>query len=99
MTNLYVDDVRVCPSDYWVVARTVDQAKWYLTNTDVYQCSLDHDMGEGLPTGTDLVRWMIETGNWPTVKPMVHSDNPYGARRMRGLIDQWFGHCATGPMF
>lgn len=49
--------------------------------------------------GTKLVRWMVETGNWSTQKPTVHSMNPAGAKRMRDLIDQFYGHPAYGPMF
>lgn len=49
--------------------------------------------------GTKLVRWMVETGNWPNRKPMVHSANPSGRRRMLGMIDQFFGQPAKGPMF
>ena len=49
--------------------------------------------------GTKLVRWMIETGNWPTHKPVVHSANPEGKRRMVALIDKFYGQPALGPMF
>lgn len=49
--------------------------------------------------GTKLVRWMAETGNWPKQKPVVHSSNPQGWARMRGLIDTYFGQPPLGPMF
>jgi len=49
--------------------------------------------------GTKLVRWMVETGNWPKRKPMVHSANPDGRRRMLDMIDQFYGQPAQGPMF
>lgn len=49
--------------------------------------------------GTKLVRWMVETGTWPTQKPVVHSANPNGSDRMRSLIDKFFGDPAHGPMF
>lgn len=39
-------------------------------------------------TGYDLVCWMEETGHWPIEKPVVHSMNPEGARRMRQVIDK-----------
>lgn len=38
-------------------------------------------------TGSHLVRWMAETGNWPKKKPRVHSANIVGAAYMRGVID------------
>lgn len=40
--------------------------------------------------GTKLVHWMIETGNWPIEKPEVHSANPNGRERMRGLIERYW---------
>jgi hypothetical protein len=40
--------------------------------------------------GSALVRWMIETGNWSKTKPVVHSMNPVGAARMRGLIERYW---------
>lgn len=49
--------------------------------------------------GTKLVRWMVETGHWPKQKPLVHTGNPSGRVRMQGMIDQFFGQPALGPMF
>jgi hypothetical protein len=49
--------------------------------------------------GTKLVRWMIETGHWSLTKPLVHSANPVGTKRMREDIDRYFGKPAQGPMF
>ena len=42
---------------------------------------------EHFGTGYTLVCWMEETGIWPTEKPVVHSANPVGAKRMRQVID------------
>lgn len=52
-----------------------------------------------VPDGTKLVRWMVETGTWPKQKPTVHSANPNGKSRMEGMIDQFYGDPAHGPMF
>ena len=41
-------------------------------------------------TGYDLVLWMAEKGIWPAEKPTVHSANPVGRDRMRGVIDRYF---------
>jgi hypothetical protein len=43
---------------------------------------------EHVPTGEDLVRWMVDTGNWSLTKPVVHSLNKVAAARMRVMIDQ-----------
>lgn len=41
-------------------------------------------------TGYDLCLWMAETGHWPQDEPSVHSANPVGAERMRGVIRRYF---------
>lgn len=41
-------------------------------------------------TGYDLCLWMAEHGIWPVEKPVVHSANPVGRDRMRGVIDRYF---------
>ncbi len=41
-------------------------------------------------SGYDLVVWMASEDVWPTHKPSVHSMNPIGAARMRGVIDRYF---------
>lgn len=43
--NLYMDDVRACPFPGWHVARTVENAQYWLGTGQVEHCSLDHDMG------------------------------------------------------
>lgn len=114
--NLYVDDLRECPYEGWITARTSAAAKEWLKAGAVEQCSLDHDLGacescqrthadvgdmqtpettffswcEHGEDGTKLVYWMIETGYWPKFKPTVHSANPVGAHRMRGMIDRYW---------
>jgi hypothetical protein len=39
--------------------------------------------------GSALVRWMIDSNHWPVYKPTVHSANPVGAARMRGMIERY----------
>jgi hypothetical protein len=43
--------------------------------------------------GSSLVRWMIEHNQWSSEKPTVHSANPVGRERMRGLIDRYWPEC------
>jgi len=40
--------------------------------------------------GTKLVHWMIETGHWSKMCPIVHSANPVGRTRMCGMIVRYF---------
>ncbi len=63
-----------------------------------FPCQIE-DGGEGCdscpchsrPTdGSDFCRWLAETGYWPRTKPVTHSANPEGAKRMQGIIDRYF---------
>jgi len=85
---MWLDDVRPAPPG-WHRVYDVDQAKHLLLSGAVEECSLDHDLGLGVPNGTDLVNWMAEHDVWPPVRPCVHSANPVGAERMNGIIDRY----------
>jgi hypothetical protein len=90
MINLYVDDLRDIPRDF-SGARTYEEAILHLKAYPINILSLDHDLGEDeqgnlLPTGDDLVNWIIEFG--ATKTPLIinsiylHTDNPVGRERM-----------------
>jgi len=97
--NLYVDDLRDCP-DSFLIARTVEEAKYYLNNFEIQILSLDHDLGIDeqeslLPTGYDLVKYICENG-LRAEKIYLHTDNSVGRENMyqtllgaqrRGFID------------
>lgn len=97
--NIYVDDLRDVPEDF-TIARTMQEAIYYLEKYDINILSLDHDLGEDeegnlLPTGYDLVKYIC--GNEIKVKKIfIHTDNPVGRENMyetligaqrRGFID------------
>ncbi|MHA2280038.1 MAG: cyclic-phosphate processing receiver domain-containing protein [Promethearchaeota archaeon] len=102
--NVYLDDVReghnngymstVIGWEDWVVVRHIEHVKTLLKARLVNEMSLDHDMGDNSstgepnPSGKDLVKWMIETNNWPDGFISVHSANPDGARDMRELVER-----------
>lgn len=97
--NLYVDDLRDCPSGY-TVARNMEEAINYLENHNIHILSLDHDLGEDqegnlLPTGYDLVKYICKKGLRAN-KIYLHTDNGVGRDNMyhtligaqrRGFID------------
>ena len=97
--NLYVDDLRDCPEGF-VIARTVEQAKYYLENFKIEILSLDHDLGideQGklIPTGYDLVKYICKKG-LRAERIYLHTDNSVGRENMyhtllgaqkRGFID------------
>jgi len=107
MINLYVDDLRDIPEGF-IGARSCYQAKFYLREHPIDILSLDHDLGEDeqgnlLPTGDDLVYWLIEYG--ANKSPLIineiylHTDNPVGRDRMyKALIraqERGFIHSRT----
>lgn len=53
------------------------------TPTTASYCACPHN-----GTGYEVVCWMEEHGIWPTQKPLVHSANPVGRRRMQLVIDK-----------
>jgi len=90
MINLYVDDLRDVPAGFRV-ARTCQDAILFLKNYPINILSLDHDLGEDeqgnlLPTGDDLVNWIIEHGATRSKliinRIYLHTDNPVGRDRM-----------------
>ncbi len=87
--NLWLDDVRRPPMDEpWVWVQNLTDAKTILEAITVEFASLDHDLGT--ETGYELCLWMAETGHWPRTRPVVHSMNPPGAERMRGVIERYW---------
>ena len=85
MINLYLDDLRDCPEGF-TIARTVEEAIYYLENFIVKVLSLDHDLGMDekgklLPTGYDLVKYMCENG-LRADRIYLHTDNPVGRTNM-----------------
>jgi hypothetical protein len=85
--RLWLDDKRPGPRG-WVHVTTAQDALRLLATGQVEYASFDHDLA-GDASGTDLVRAMIRDNAWPTFKPNVHSGNPFGARRMRFLIENY----------
>lgn len=51
-----------------------------------------------LGTGYTLVCWMEMTGHWPLEKPVVHSMNPDGRKRMQLAIDRHYDHGPVSPV-
>lgn len=74
----------------WIICRSVDQVKILLHNGLVDNLSLDHDLGQDLPTGYDLVKWMVENDCWPKGDITIHSANPVGAKNMKEMVDRYF---------
>jgi hypothetical protein len=94
--KIYLDDVRDPPLD-WHLARSVaDVHVLAKVNTwdRIAAISLDHDLGDGQPTGQDLARWIEEAFGakrppFQFCEPphlIVHSWNPVGRQNMERTI-------------
>jgi len=93
---LYLDDLRN-PEDMfpWTVVRSARTA-FYIVKGILNQfpdceivMSLDHDLGEDLPTGYDFLYWIERGLNYgefnnpvPNLSIYAHSANPVGLARM-----------------
>jgi len=91
---IFLDDIRLPPSLQWDIARDAHAA--YALIREAYDAgreivvSLDHDLGEDIPTGYDLLNWLerdVATTDFrPTIAFAIHSANPVGRVRMEQAI-------------
>lgn len=88
--KLWLDDVREAPEG-WKWVKTADEAIEVLQTSQVTEISLDHDLGENVPTGYMVALWIEEESfeGWvhPPLKWTVHSANPVGRRKMRQALE------------
>lgn len=73
--KLWLDDIRDPPDGSWTWVQTVEAAAEVFSSTVVGEASLDNDLGEGIPEGRDLVRWLEREALWPSRRIAVHSAN------------------------
>ena len=100
MWSLFLDDERY-PSDKdplkdWMIARTVEQAQFLIRDWGMpYRMSLDHDLGNGIPTGYDFIKWLVEQDMDDVIDIdtiiyfYVHSQNPVGAENIRSYFNTY----------
>jgi len=97
-TYIFLDDIRTPPNDgnEWTLVQDIESAMrllieaWYCRSDDIV-LSLDHDLGDNVPTGNDLVNQierMVATQYEfkPKLEMRIHSANPVGRQNMeRGI--------------
>lgn len=98
---LFLDDERSPKTPgAWQIARSFDEAVSLLS---YYGCfsyiSFDHDLGDGVPTGHDLAKWLVDKdldagGKFiPTDFGFnVHSANPVGRANIEALLSSYLKH-------
>lgn len=87
--NVWVDDIRVPPSDDWIWFKNSSEALDFLNDGNLGGVwSLDHDLG-GDDTSRPIVLWFCEHDSWP-VDVRVHSANPVGVEWLEGVVKRYF---------
>ena len=93
MYKLYLDDERFPKlSNDWVIVRSYDEFINTIHEKGLpFEMSLDHDLGDNVPTGFDCVKWMVHRMMYDLRKISinVHSANPVGKDNIEGLIASW----------
>ena len=93
--KLWIDDIRIPPSNEWVWIKSVNEAKRYISMASPYgvakiELSVDHDAGDYANDGGDYIKlldWFEETNRIPT-SIRIHSQNPVGVANMRAIIER-----------
>jgi len=98
--NLFLDDVRTPKTDRdFIVARSVKEAIQLIRDKGFPSyMSLDHDLGEDVPTGHDFVKWIVteyQDDILPEFTFNVHSANPVGKENMESLLNNFIKHKKT----
>ncbi len=105
--KLFVDDERQPPDNTWVVLRHAENAIAYISGRPcdfghVTHLSLDHDLGENVPTGYDVAAWLEEAvftqGVVPPMMLRVHSANPVGRARILQTFQSIARYCEQNQM-
>lgn len=84
MINVYLDDIRPCPSGF-VAARSAEECLLLLNEYEVDVLSLDYELGYGQLNGSSVVRGMIASGRYPR-RIYMHSSSPSGRELMNRLL-------------
>lgn len=82
--KIFIDDIRTAPSKYDLTFTTGEAFLKYIKKNNIYDfdlISLDHDLGEDVMSGYDLVKKLVELNvqskNW-----QFHTDNFVGLKNM-----------------
>jgi len=88
--KVYLDDIRDTP-DGWVRVYTVPELQKLVQDSNITVISLDHDLGDGQPTGYDFLVWLereVGEGRIPNPPRLeIHSANPVGRQNMARAIE------------
>lgn len=86
MINVYLDDRRPCPEGF-VLAKNVEECILLLEESKIHILSLDHDLGWGQSTGTDLTKYMVEHKLYAD-EIYLHTSDAIGKINMFQLLNE-----------
>lgn len=97
MWVLFIDDDRFPVDETNVIARSVEQAIDLINEKGCPAIiHFDHDLGDNVPTGMDLAKWLVEKDLDMDQKFIpagfayhIHSQNPTGEQNINGLLGQY----------
>lgn len=97
MWKMFIDDERFPVDETMVIVRSLDEAKSKIEELGVPEfISFDHDLGDNVPTGFDLAKFLVEKdldldGKFlpENFSFYVHSANPVGKKNIEGLLGQY----------
>ncbi|MEJ8305547.1 cyclic-phosphate processing receiver domain-containing protein [Saccharibacillus sacchari] len=78
--HLYMDDWRPCPEGF-ALARTGEECLEMLKVCEVDILSLDHEMGPGELSGSEVAARIVANGTFPR-EIYLHTSSEYGRRSM-----------------
>lgn len=92
--KIFLDDERFPVGDGWTIVRSFDEAVSHIEEhgfDSTSFISFDHDLGEG-KSGHEFAIWLVDyclDNSTPAIHYDTHSQNPVGARNIKGVID-WY---------
>jgi hypothetical protein len=92
MYRMFIDDVRVPPSEGWVTVRSTKDALAYVKEHGMPAfISFDHDLGGDDTTMLFLRTFVNEIWNGKDAPPdySVHSANPVGKENIISFMESW----------
>ena len=95
--KMYIDDERFPKAEGFIIVRSVAEAQSIiLTQGCPSFISFDHDLGDQVPTGHDLVKWLVDEDLKQEGKFLpdnftfnVHSANPVGRDNIISLFTSY----------
>jgi len=82
--DLYMDDWRPCPEGF-ALARTGEECLEMLKVCEVGILSLDHEMGPGELSGSEVAARIVANGTFPR-EIYLHTSSEYGRRSMYEIL-------------